>query len=292
MAYNSKLNVDYGMVWCGMVNLTGKQGFQCWERSAWDPSPGNEEKIEQGYVKPVLDSTAGYRYPFVLLMHQGRTEQLLEADLLRYSKRGVQRETKLIDVGIDEHGDKEFPVRCVIETANDEQGRTQTRTVRCKHVVGADGAHSTVRRCMQLDLVGDSLGYMWGVVDLVLDTDFPDIRRFSSVRSAGGSVLVIPREQIPATGEYLSRLYIQIPGEVALDMSVEEARAKRSEITLESLLETAGRVFRPFSIKQKQGTAVEWWAIYHIGQRMTKDFIVRDSTGLPRVFLVGDGEHP
>ena len=133
---------------------------------------------------------------------------------------------------------------------------------------------------------------MWGVVDLVLDTDFPDIRRFSSVRSAGGSVLVIPREQIPATGEYLSRLYIQIPGEVALDMSVEEARAKRSEITLESLLETAGRVFKPFSIKQKQGTAVEWWAIYHIGQRMTKDFIVRDSTGLPRVFLVGDGEHP
>lgn len=280
------------MVWYCMVNLTRKQGFQCWERSAWDPFPGDEEKIEQDYVKPVLDSTAGYRYPFVLLMHQGRTEQMLEADLLRYSERGVQRETKLIDVGIDEHGDKEFPVKCVIETADDGQRGTKSRTVRCKHVVGADGAHSTVRRCMQLDLVGDSPGYMWGVVDLVLDTNFPDIRRFSSVRSAGGSVLVIPREQIPATGEYLSRLYIQIPGEVALDITAEEAREKRSDITLESLLETASRVFRPFRIKQKQGTAVEWWAIYHIGQRMTEDFIVRDSTGLPRVFLVGDGRHP
>ncbi|KAL4778622.1 FAD binding domain-containing protein [Aspergillus varians] len=260
---------------------------ESWERTAWDPSPGNEEKLIQGYVKPVIEFTAGHRYPFVLLMHQGRTEQLLEADLLRYSKRGVQRETRLVDVSIDEHGDEEFPVRCVIETTG-----TQTRIVRCKHVVGADGAHSTVRRCMQLDLVGDSLGYMWGVVDLVLDTDFPDIRRFAAVRSAaGGSVIVIPREQIPATGEYLNRLYIQIPGEVALDVSVEEARAKRSEITLESLLETAGQVFKPFSIKKKQGTAVEWWAIYHIGQRMTKDFIVRDSTGVPRVFLVGDACH-
>ncbi|KAJ5933078.1 hypothetical protein N7516_007567 [Penicillium verrucosum] len=275
----------------GLADEIINEGFQCWERSAWDPSPGDEEKIEQDYVKPVLDSTAGYRYPFVLLMRQGRTEQMLEADLLRYSERGAQRETKLIDVCIDEHGDKEFPVRCVIETADDGQRGTKTRTVRCKHVVGADGAHSTVRRCMQLDLVGDSLGYMWGVVDLVLDTNFPDIRRFSSVRSAGGSVLVIPREQIPATGEYLSRLYIQIPGEVALDITAEEAREKRSDITLESLLETASRVFRPFRIKQKQGTAVEWWAIYHIGQRMTEDFIVRDSTGLPRVFLVGDACH-
>lgn len=274
-----------------MLNLTEDQGFQCWERSGWDPSPRNAERIKQSYVKPVLDFTTGYRYPFVLLMHQGRAEQMLEADLLRYSKRGVQKKSKLIDVGIDELGDQEYPVRCVIETAGDGQREIQRRTVRCKYIVGADGAHSTVRRCMQIDLVGDSMGCMWGVVDLVVDTDFPDIRRFSSVHSAGGSILVIPREQIPATGEYLNRLYIQIPGKVALEMSEKEARAKRSEITLETLLEIAGRVFRPFNIKQKQGTVVEWWAIYHIGQRMTNDFIVRDSTGLPRVFLVGDGEH-
>lgn len=274
-----------------MLNLTEDQGFQCWERSGWDPSPRNAERIKQSYVKPVLDFTTGYRYPFVLLMHQGRAEQMLEADLLRYSKRGVQKKSKLIDVGIDELGDQEYPVRCVIETAGDGQREIQRRTVRCKYIVGADGAHSTVRRCMQIDLVGDSMGCMWGVVDLVVDTDFPDIRRFSSVHSAGGSILVIPREQIPATGEYLNRLYIQIPGKVALEMSEKEARAKRSEITLETLLEIAGRVFRPFNIKQKQGTVVEWWAIYHIGLRMTNDFIVRDSTGLPRVFLVGDGEH-
>lgn len=60
---------------------------------------------------------------------------------------------------------------------------------------------------MGLKLEGESLDHIWGVVDLVVDTDFPDIRRRCAIHSPAGSVMVIPRERI-ATGNYLTRLYV------------------------------------------------------------------------------------
>lgn len=51
-----------------------------------------------------------------MTIHQGRIERILEVDLRRYSKRGVQRDTTLIDVRIDEQGDADFPVLAEIQT--------------------------------------------------------------------------------------------------------------------------------------------------------------------------------
>lgn len=221
------------------------------------------------------------RYPFDVCLHQGRIERIFETDLLCHSERGIQRSTKLIDLSID--NDPEFPVRAEIES-ND-----QHRTVRCKYLVGADGAHSTVRRCLGLELEGESLGYMWGVVDLVIESDFPDIRRLTTIHSIRGSALVVPREQIQ-TGEYLTRLYIQIPGEEDLDSDLETVKAKRNQITLESILESAKAIFQPYNIRLKPGGTVDWWAVYHIGQRLLNDFTIKDSAGTNRVFLVGDGK--
>lgn len=88
------------------------------------------------------------RYPHELTLHQGRIERILEEDLFRHSKRGVQRNTELIDVKIDEEGDAEFPVLAELETDGTR------RTVRTKYLIGADGARSLVRRCMGLKLEG------------------------------------------------------------------------------------------------------------------------------------------
>lgn len=235
--------------------------------------------IEQTSIMPTVVGAA--RYPFDVCLHQGRIERIFETDLLRYSEHGIQRSAKLTDLNID--NDPEFPVRAEIE-CNDKR-----RTVRSKYLVGADGAHSTVRRCMGLELEGGSLGYMWGVVDLVIESDFPDIRRLTTIHSIRGSALVVPREQIQ-TGEYLTRLYIQIPGEEDLDHDLETANAKRSQITLESILESARAIFQPYGIRLKAGGTVDWWAVYHIGQRLLNDFTVKDSDGINRVFLVGDGK--
>lgn len=235
------------------------------------------------------------RFPHEVTIHQGRIERILETDLLRYSKRGVLRNTKLIEAKIDEEGDSEFPVVAEIETDG------HRRTVRTKYLVGADGARSVVRRSMGLNLEGESLDHIWGVVDLVVDTDFPDIRRRCAIHSPSGSVMVIPRERI-ATGDYLTRLYVQVPGgDVNPDSDQQtgdgpntipsaDARARRSQVTEKTIFDNAAAVFKPYYIRPKKDGAVDWWAAYQIGQRVTNSFSVKDSKGTNRVFIAGDGK--
>lgn len=58
---------------------------------------------------------------------------------------------------------------------------------------------------------GEQTDYVWGVVDMVPDTDFPDIRNWSAVHSLNGSCMVIPREEDKV------RLYIQLDGDAFID---------------------------------------------------------------------------
>ena len=70
----------------------------------------------------------------------------------------------------------------------------ETELVHARYVVGADGAHSWVRKTLGIVLDGEQTNYTWGVVDCVPDTDFPDIRNQCMIHTQYGSILVIPRE--------------------------------------------------------------------------------------------------
>ncbi|KOS36742.1 hypothetical protein ACN38_g12495 [Penicillium nordicum] len=269
------------------------EGCQMWQVAFWNPSEDKKRVIERTSI--VQDVAVPARFPHEVTIHQGRIERILETDLLRYSKRGVQRNTKLINVEIDEDGDAEFPVLAEIETEG------QRRTVRSKYLVGADGAHSAVRRSFGLKLEGETSDHIWGVVDLVVDTDFPDIRRRCAIHSPAGSVMVIPRERT-ATGDYLTRLYVQVPGDVIPESNqqpatstgtppVADARARRSQVTEKTIFANAAAAFKPYYIRPKKDGAVDWWAAYQIGQRVTDNFSVKDSKGVNRVFIVGDACH-
>lgn len=269
----------------GLVDELIADGCHMEEVAFWNPSSNKEEIIERTSIVPDVSIPA--RYNFEVTIHQGRIERILETDLLRYSKNGVQRNTKLLEVSIDETGDSEFPVMAELETDG------QRRTVRTKYLVGADGAHSVVRRCMGVELVGESTDHIWGVIDLVVDTDFPDIRRRCAIHSPAGSVMVIPRERI-ATGDYLTRLYVQVPeleAEVPLNgCGKEGAKERRGRVTMERLFQHAADAFKPYYIRPKNDGAVDWWAAYQIGQRVSDRFTVKDSKGTNRVFIVGDGK--
>jgi phenol 2-monooxygenase len=153
---------------------------------------------------------------------------------------------------------------------------------------------------MDFKLNGETSDFIWGVVDLVVDTDFPDIRRRCAIHSDKGSVMVIPRERI-ATGEYLTRLYVHVQEEVKPDSDIaveegikgaskNEAKARREKITMESILAQAQEVLKPYYIKPRRNDAVDWWAAYQIGQRVAEHFVKQDSKGVNRVFIVGDGK--
>jgi phenol 2-monooxygenase len=285
----------------GLAEEILTEGCQMWEVAFWNPKQasksnghtnGDVEGIERTSIVP--DVAVAARFPHEVTIHQGRIERILEDDLRRYSPRGVQRSSRLTKVSIDEAGDSEFPVVAEIESP------TGLRTIRTKHLVGADGAHSLVRRSMDLKLHGETSDFIWGVVDLIVDTDFPDIRRRCAIHSARGSVMVIPRERI-ATGEYLTRLYVHVQEEVKPDNDIaaeegvegvkkSEAKARREKITMESILAQAQEVLKPYYIKPRREDAVDWWAAYQIGQRVSDHFVKQDSKGVNRVFIVGDGK--
>lgn len=257
---------------------------------------GVESRISRTSLVP--DVTAAARYPHEVTIHQGRIERILEENLRLYSKRGVLRSHHFINFVIDAERNPEYPVLVEVEEhlSNGERKRKKIAT---KHLVGADGAHSQVRRAMGLKLEGETTDHIWGVVDFVAETDFPDIRRRCAIHSGAGSVMIIPRERI-STDHYLTRLYVQVkedevPASTELELervlSSAKSRERRAAITLESIFAQAESVFYPYKIDVKDGTVVDWWAAYQIGQRMAPSFSLKDDAGVERVFIVGDGKH-
>ncbi|KAE8154661.1 FAD binding domain protein [Aspergillus avenaceus] len=274
----------------GLADEILSDGCKMYEVAFWNPTLDPDaiaqgRVIERTSINP--DISVPTRFPFEVTLHQGRVERILEDDLRRYSSRGVQRSTKLIHVEMDAAGDPECPVLATVETDG------VRRLVRTKYLVGADGAHSAVRRSVGVRMQGESTDHIWGVADFVADTDFPDIRRRTAIHSNSGSVMVIPRERI-ATGEYLTRLYVQVPGDVAPEdeSARDDGRARRAQVTLEGIFEQAGAALKPYYVRPKHGfDQVDWWAAYQIGQRVAESFEVKDDQSLGRVLIVGDACH-
>ncbi|KAG8631733.1 hypothetical protein KVT40_000873 [Elsinoe batatas] len=163
------------------------------------------------------------------------------------------------------------------EEKDDGEGRRET--IRAKYVVGCDGARSAVRSSLGLALEGDSANQMWGVMDIICKTTFPDIRYKCVIQSDQGNIVIIPRE-----GGYLVRLYIELgnmePG----------TRVRDLNITKEDLIKKAQGIFLPFSLDVKD---VFWWSVYEIGQRLCPQFDDSEIDGSkdPRIFIMGDACH-
>ena len=115
------------------------------------------------------------------------------------------------------------------------------------------GAHSWVRKTLSIGLDGEQTDYIWGVVDMVPETDFPDIRNRTAVHSNNGSCMVIPRE-----GD-LVRLYIQLADRDVVDPAT--GRVDKSKMGPEQLLDVAKKSFAPFQISNADGH-FDWWTLY------------------------------
>ncbi|PGG95582.1 hypothetical protein AJ79_09972 [Helicocarpus griseus UAMH5409] len=155
---------------------------------------------------------------------------------------------------------------------NDRAGKTEV--IKARFMVGCDGARSWVRQQLGFSLTGDSTDYIWGVLDIIPVTDFPDIRMRCAIHSENqGSVMIIPREN------KLVRLYIQLK-EVAVG---EGGRADRTKITPDVILKSAQNIMAPYKLAYSY---CDWWTAYQIGQRVGDKFSLDE-----RVFLAGDAVH-
>lgn len=263
----------------GFVEKVLKQSYWVNETTFWKPDPERPEHIvRSGRIQDVEDGLS--EMPHVILNQARVHDMYLETMRNSPSRLEPDYDLQLVDLHVDPAGG-DFPVTARLERLAPGAAERFV-TVRAKYVVGCDGARSAVRKAIGLELVGDSANQAWGVMDVLAVTDFPDIRFKTLIQSSGeGNIVVIPRE-----GGYLVRLYIE------LDELAEGERVAGRNITVDHLIASAQRIFRPWTIEVKE---VAWWSVYEIGQRLTERFDDvppgARGTRLPRVFIAGDACH-
>ena len=169
-----------------------------------------------------------------------------------------------------------------LERVKEDGSAGETLTLRANYVVGCDGARSNVRKAIGGKLHGDAAHQAWGVMDILANSDFPDLRRKCLIQSAKeGNVLIIPRE-----GGYLFRMYVE------LDKLNPDERVSNRNLTSDHIIAAANRIMRPYTIDVKE---VVWWSVYEIGHRLTDKFDDvpegETATRNPRVFTAGDACH-
>ncbi|OQD61301.1 hypothetical protein PENPOL_c017G10465 [Penicillium polonicum] len=151
--------------------------------------------------------------------------------------------------------------------------KTQVETIKAKYLIGCDGAHSWTRKQLNIPVEGSNTDHIWGVIDVIPLSDFPDIRRVSVVNNAAGTILVIPRER------GLVRFYVPVQ---TCEAGATD-RFDRSKITPELIRERVQGILAPFTFDFK---VCSWWTVYQVGQR-----IATQSTKDNRIFLAGDAVH-
>ncbi|WP_166848015.1 FAD-dependent monooxygenase [Isoptericola sp. BMS4] len=177
----------------------------------------------------------------------------------------------------DDAGEHPVEVR-LRHVAGDRAG--EERSVRAKYVAGCDGARSAVREAIGRKHVGEFAAHAWGVMDVLVNTDFPDWRIKCAINAEAGNILHIPRE-----GGYLSRMYIDL-GEVPPD---DHHRVRSTPI--EEIVRRANEILAPYTLDVKE---VAWHSVYEVGHRVTDKFddVPEGSEHrTPRVFLTGDACH-
>ncbi len=283
----------------GFAGRLLEEAYQITEMQYWRPDPEDRSRIHRADKS---HDSAGYEdsplseFPHVIC-NQARVQDYL-GEFARNSPARIEPDYgwKLLDLEVQDG--EEFPVRCRIQRTTgvdyakvsrphavgeaEPEAQGEIREVRARYVVGCDGARSTVRREIGAKLHGDSRNHAWGVMDVLVDTDFPDVRTKCVIQSGeGGNILYIPRE-----GNCLTRVYVDL-GDIPAD---DNHRVRDTPI--ETIIEKAQQIFHPYRYDVK---SVAWWSVYEVGQRVTDSFddVAPADRGRkhPHVFIAGDACH-
>ncbi|ORY64215.1 FAD binding domain-containing protein [Pseudomassariella vexata] len=237
-----------------------------YEVAFWDPPQTGHGIVRTG-TWASCPSFIDARYPFTTLLHQGLIERVFIADL---EKNGVQikRPWTITDFKSDNSENLEYPVEVQLKHVDG----TASETVRAKYLFSGEGARSFVRQQLGIGVSHkDPIAHVWGVMDGVVKTDFPDIKMKCTIHSEHGSIMVIPRE------DNMVRLYIQIASSTDPDWDPCKT-ATEGEVQA-----SAKRILEPYSIEWER---VEWYSVYPIGQGISDKYTLDH-----RVFLGGDACH-
>ncbi|KAL4896022.1 FAD binding domain-containing protein [Aspergillus ambiguus] len=286
----------------GFQHRIDEEGINIMEMVFWGPDESGKLKLQgREYARTI--SASPFRHT---TLAQGRIERCL-LDAIRGSsgmevERGVIPELFEYDESC-ENEPQAFPITVKLRTLSDEEADASlpyggskaplrcnlpqdewsdldlnpnrqagsVEYVKAKYLIGCDGAHSWTRKTLGISVEEDDTENVWGVIDVVPITNFPDYRCGGTVSSELGTVLVVPRER------QLVRYYIPLE-----DINKTGEAFDRSSITLAMLKQKLQRILSPYEFDFQ---ICEWWTIYRVRQGIAS----KNAKG--RVFLAGDAVH-
>lgn len=193
------------------------------------------------------------RFPFTVTIGQVATEEVLRGAAERL---GVKVEWNLRLTGFDERADG-----VTAELAAPDGG---TETVESAWLVGADGGHSTVRKLLDLPLIGES-NETWLLADAEVDTQLPP-NSIYLIRSERGMLMMAPMP-----GERRWRMLDTVDVDHDGDADAIAARFSRK---------LGKGVGHPVAVRTP-----DWVSVFTAQQRMVPVM------GRGRVFVAGDAAH-
>ena len=204
-----------------------------------------------------LDHMDG-RYPFALFIPQSETEKLLDAHMRSLGAR-AERGVELLELQREPH---------LRATLKHPDGVTEEITPRW--VIGADGAHSTVRDKLGVPFEGGGVGLSFFLGDCEMDgEDVPHDELAIHVRH--GDVLFF--------GRLSDRVVRLIAATHEQQESGSPEQGKR-EVTVADLQRAVDRMGLKAKIK-----SAEWLTPFYVNDRQAKHYRIGD------VFLAGDACH-
>ncbi|MCD1287374.1 FAD-binding monooxygenase [Brevibacterium sp. GP-SGM9] len=263
----------------GFAEEIMREGYHIVDMSFWNPDPENPEHIIRT-GRPKDDEAGISEFPH-LIVNQARVLDYFA----QFAKQSPGRITpdygiEFVDLAVDRDSGSEHPVAVTVRYTSGERAGEE-RTIRAGYVVGCDGARSGVRRSIGRTMTGDQANHAWGVMDVLANSDFPDIRTKCAISSKHGNILHIPRE-----GGHLFRMYVDL-GEVP-----EGDQRKVRQTSIDDIIAKANAIITPYSLDVKN---VAWHSVYEVGHRLTDAFDDADDTTpgapSPRVFITGDACH-
>lgn len=262
----------------GFADKVKRESYWVNQTNFWMPDPENPAAIKRvGRVQDVADDSSEMPH---ILINQARLHQLFIDKMKEAPSRlDVDYNWSVVDLEVDTTSE-DHPVTVTLEDTGVDWG--QQKTIRANYVVGCDGARSNVRKAIGGELHGDAAHQAWGVMDVLANTDFPDVRQKCLIASANeGNVLILPRE-----GGYLFRMYVE------LDKLNPDERVANRNLNQHDMIAAAKRIMQPYELDVKE---VVWWSVYEIGHRLTDSFDDvpegEEATRNPRVFTAGDACH-
>ena len=204
------------------------------------------------------------RYPYLLFLDQSVTERLMTEHLTSFGVR-IERGVELMrfrqgSAGLD---------------AGVQYWNGAEESIHPSYLIGADGAHSTVRHGLGIEFAGKTFEQTFLLADLQADTEWPD-----------------DEFHIFASGEGIATLFPMGGGRTRLIADKRAASGAAPDHAADSLDESAAptldecraiierRIHHRVTV-----TNLQWSSYFHLNNRMA------DRLRSGRVFLAGDAAH-